>query len=61
VKTEAEPQIWNECSPLIANASTTIPCRCCFRSEHVGTSALSKREILELIEAMEAFAEPVEV
>ena len=31
------------------------------RSEHVGASALSKREILELIEAMEAFAEPVEI
>ena len=31
------------------------------RSEHVGASALSKRDILELIEAMEAFAEPVEV
>ena len=31
------------------------------RSEHVRASALSKREILELIEAMEAFAEPVEV
>jgi predicted nucleic acid-binding protein len=31
------------------------------RSEHVTASALSKREILELIEAMEAFAEPVEV
>jgi len=31
------------------------------RSEHVKASALSKREILELIEAMEAFAEPVEV
>ena len=31
------------------------------RSEHVRTSALSKRDILELIEAMEAFAEPVEV
>jgi putative PIN family toxin of toxin-antitoxin system len=31
------------------------------RAEHVGASALSKREILELIEAVEAFAEPVEV
>ena len=31
------------------------------RLEHVKASALSKREILELIEAMEAFAEPVEV
>jgi putative PIN family toxin of toxin-antitoxin system len=31
------------------------------RSEHVGASALSKREILELIEAMESFSEPVEV
>jgi putative PIN family toxin of toxin-antitoxin system len=31
------------------------------RSEHIRASALSKREILELIEAMEAFAEPVEV
>jgi PIN domain len=31
------------------------------RSEHVRASALSKREILELIEAIEAFAEPVEV
>ena len=31
------------------------------RSEHVEASALSKREILELIEAMEAFAEPVEI
>jgi predicted nucleic acid-binding protein len=31
------------------------------RSEHVSASALSKREILELIGAMEAFAEPVEV
>lgn len=31
------------------------------RSEHVKASALSKREIVELIEAMEAFAEPVEV
>ena len=31
------------------------------RSEHVRASALSKREILELIEAMEAFAEPVEI
>lgn len=31
------------------------------RSEHVKASALSKREILELIEALEAFAEPVEV
>ena len=31
------------------------------RSEHVRASALSKREILELIEALEAFAEPVEV
>jgi putative PIN family toxin of toxin-antitoxin system len=31
------------------------------RSEHVKASALSKREILELIEAMEGFAEPVEV
>ena len=31
------------------------------RLEHVRESALSKREIVELIEAMEAFAEPVEV
>jgi predicted nucleic acid-binding protein len=31
------------------------------RTEHVKASALSKREIWELIEAMEAFAEPVEV
>jgi predicted nucleic acid-binding protein len=31
------------------------------RSEHVRASALSKREILELIEAVVAFAEPVEV
>jgi putative PIN family toxin of toxin-antitoxin system len=31
------------------------------RSEHVRASALSKREILDLIEAVEAFAEPVEV
>jgi len=31
------------------------------RSEHVRESTLSKREIVELIEAMEAFAEPVEV
>jgi predicted nucleic acid-binding protein len=31
------------------------------RSEHITASALSKREILELIEAVEAFAEPVEV
>jgi putative PIN family toxin of toxin-antitoxin system len=31
------------------------------RLEHVKASALSKREILELIEAIEAFAEPVEV
>jgi predicted nucleic acid-binding protein len=31
------------------------------RSEHVSASALSKREILGLIEAMEAFAESVEV
>ncbi len=31
------------------------------RSEHVKASVLSKREILELIEAREAFAEPVEV
>jgi putative PIN family toxin of toxin-antitoxin system len=31
------------------------------RSEHVRASALSKREILELIEAVEAFAEPVEI
>ena len=31
------------------------------RPEHVRASALSKREILELIEAVEAFAEPVEV
>lgn len=31
------------------------------RSEHVGASALNKREILKLIEAIEAFAEPVEV
>jgi putative PIN family toxin of toxin-antitoxin system len=31
------------------------------RTEHVKASTLSKREILELIEAMEAFAEPVEV
>jgi predicted nucleic acid-binding protein len=31
------------------------------RSEHVGAPALSTREIVELIEAIEAFAEPVEV
>jgi predicted nucleic acid-binding protein len=31
------------------------------RCEHVRASALSRREILELIEAVEAFAEPVEV
>ena len=31
------------------------------RLEHVKASALSKREILELIEALEAFAKPVEV
>ena len=31
------------------------------RSEHVRASALSKREILELVEAVEAFAEPVKV
>jgi putative PIN family toxin of toxin-antitoxin system len=31
------------------------------RSEHVRASALSKREIVELMEAIEAFAEPVEV
>jgi len=31
------------------------------RSEHITASALNKREILELIEAVEAFAEPVEV
>ena len=31
------------------------------RLEHVRESALSKREIVELIEAMEAFAEPVEI
>ena len=31
------------------------------RSEYVRASALSKREILELIKAMEAFPEPVEV
>jgi predicted nucleic acid-binding protein len=31
------------------------------RSEHVRASALSKREILELIEAVEAFIEPAEV
>jgi putative PIN family toxin of toxin-antitoxin system len=31
------------------------------RLEHVKASALSKREILELIEAIEVFAEPVEV
>jgi predicted nucleic acid-binding protein len=31
------------------------------RSEHITASAMSKREILELIEAVEAFAEPVEV
>ena len=31
------------------------------RAAHVRASALSKREIVELIEAMEAFAEPVEV
>jgi predicted nucleic acid-binding protein len=31
------------------------------RPEHVRASALSKREILELIEAIEAFVEPVEV
>ena len=30
-------------------------------SEHVGAPALSTREIVELIEAVEAFAEPVEV
>jgi predicted nucleic acid-binding protein len=30
------------------------------RSEHITASALSKREILELIEAVEAFAEPVD-
>jgi len=31
------------------------------RSEHVRAAALSKREILELVEAVEAFAEPVKV
>jgi predicted nucleic acid-binding protein len=31
------------------------------RSEQVRASALSKREILELIEAVEAFAEPADV
>ena len=31
------------------------------RSEHLVASALSKTEVLELIEALEAFAEPVEV
>lgn len=31
------------------------------RPEHLIAPALSEREILELIEAMEAFAEPVEV
>ena len=31
------------------------------RSEHVRASALDRREILELIEALEAFAQPVEV
>lgn len=30
-------------------------------TEHVRASALTKREILELIEALEAFAEPVKV
>ena len=31
------------------------------RSEHLMASPLSEREVLELIEALEAFAEPVEV
>lgn len=31
------------------------------RPEHLAASALSKREVVELIEALEAFAEPVEV
>ena len=31
------------------------------RPEHVNASALNRGEILELIEALEAFAEPVEV
>lgn len=31
------------------------------RPEHLMASALSEREVLELIEALEAFAEPVEV
>ena len=31
------------------------------RQEHLTASALSEREVLELIEALEAFAEPVEV
>lgn len=31
------------------------------RPEHLMASALNRREILELIEALEAFAEPVEV
>lgn len=31
------------------------------RPEHLAASALSKAEVLELIEALEAFAEPVEV
>ena len=31
------------------------------RPEHLAASALSKREMLELIEALEAFAEPVEI
>jgi predicted nucleic acid-binding protein len=32
-----------------------------FRPEHVGASELNEAEILELIEALEAFAEPVKV
>jgi predicted nucleic acid-binding protein len=31
------------------------------RPEHLGASALSETEVLELIEAVEAFAEPVKV
>jgi predicted nucleic acid-binding protein len=31
------------------------------RSEHVDASELSRAEVLELIEALEAFAEPVEI
>jgi hypothetical protein len=31
------------------------------RPEHLAASALSKREVVELIEALEAFAEPVEI